>query len=240
MTQDIPNATASTEDFEFKALEEAVNYRAALMREFSRWLAGPVVEVGAGIGQLTGELAAMPGVTRLLAVEPDDGFAAKFRATHPEQELLHGTAAAVPADGNWRALVSVNVLEHIRDDAAELVVWRKLLAPAAGHLCLLVPARQEIYAPLDKDFGHFRRYSKPELRAKLEAAGYEVTRLCYYNFIGYFAWWMNFVVLGQRSFKRGSVRFFDRMIFPWTHALETAICRPPIGQSLLAIAKAKP
>ena len=239
MNPDAPNAMASSEDFEFKALEEAANYRRALMREFGPWLRGNVMEIGAGIGQLTGEIAGVSTIGKVLSVEPDAGFAAKFRAAFPERELLHGTAADIPENNPWDAMVSVNVLEHIREDVGELGLWRKLLAPAAGHLCLLVPARPEIYAPLDKDFGHFRRYTRAELRGKLEEAGFEVTRLWYYNFIGYFAWWASFVLLGQRSFKPWSVRLFDRAIFPWAHALERTLCRPPIGQSLLAVARAR-
>jgi len=36
-----------------------------------------------------------------------------------------------------------------------------------------------------------------------------------------------------------AIRFFDRFIFPPVHGLETKICPPPIGQSLLAVARAK-
>jgi SAM-dependent methyltransferase len=239
MEQDAPNAMAESADFEFRALEEAVNYRRALIDEFRAALTGDVIEVGAGAGQLTAEIAAVPTVTRLLAVEPDDRFAATFQRTHPTREFLHGTAGDVPAGQSWNALVSVNVLEHIRDDERELATWQRLLAPAQGQLCLFVPARPEIYAPIDKDFGHFRRYTKPELRGKLERAGYDLVRLHYFNAIGYFAWWASFVLLGRRGFDAGAVRVFDRAIFPWAHALERTVLRPPFGQSLMAIAHAR-
>ena len=239
MTLDTPNAIAATADFEFRALAEARNYRRALIREFGPYLQGPVIEVGAGIGQLTGELAAVPTITRLLAVEPDGGFAAMFRAANPQLELVHGTAADVPSATAWRAIVSVNVLEHIRDDAGELRGWRGLLAPAQGHLCLFVPARPELYAPIDKDFGHFRRYTKPGLRTLLSEAGHDIVRLHYFNAIGYVAWWVSFVALKQRGFNPRSVRVFDRAIFPWAHALERTLVRPPFGQSLMAIARAR-
>jgi len=36
-----------------------------------------------------------------------------------------------------------------------------------------------------------------------------------------------------------AVRFFDRLIFPPVYALESNICAPPFGQSLLAVAQAK-
>jgi hypothetical protein len=120
-----------------------------------------------------------------------------------------------------------------------LAAYRKVLAGAKGTLCLFVPARPEIYAPLDRDFGHFRRYTRSELRRKLERAGFQILRLHYYNFIGYFAWWLNFRVLQRRSFGARALRLFDRVIFPLGHGLESRICPPPIGQSLLAVACVK-
>ena len=93
-------------------------------------------------------------------------------------------------------------------------------------------------AVFDRDFGHFRRYTQGDLRSKIEAAGFTISRIRYYNFVGYFAWWLNFRVLGKRSFEREAVRFFDRVIFPAVNWTETTISAPPIGQSLLVIAQA--
>jgi hypothetical protein len=138
------------------------------------------------------------------------------------------------------AILSINVLEHIKEDDRELAVYRQKLAREKGALCLFVPARPEIYAPIDRDFGHFRRYTKKELCQKLERAGFEILLLRYYNFVGYFAWWLNFCALKKRGFDLQAVRFFDRIIFPPVHAFEANVCPPPIGQSLLAIARAKP
>jgi SAM-dependent methyltransferase len=234
-----PNATAQTEDFEFAALDEAKNYRAALLREFSGQLRGRVLEVGAGIGQITAMLLQNPAVARLVSIEPDAGFCAKFRAAFPAHQIVEGTIADLKGDEPWNAILSVNVLEHIQQDERELAIYREKLARAKGALCLFVPARPEIYAPIDRDFGHFRRYTKPELRRKLAGAGFEIVRLRYYNFVGYFAWWLNFCVLKKRGFDLPSVRFFDRILFPPVHGLETKICAPPFGQSLLAVARAK-
>jgi len=234
-----PNAAAQTEDFEFAALGGARNYRGALLREFSGHLRGRVLEVGAGIGQVTGELRQNRAVTQLVSVEPDAKFCARFRAAFPGQTLVQGTVADLPNDGSWDAVLSINVLEHIAEDGQELAAYREKLAREHGALCLFVPARPEIYAPIDRDFGHFRRYTRPELGQKLERAGFEIVRLRYYNFPGYFAWWLNFRVLKQRGFGRASVRLFDRLVFPPVHAFESRVCPPPIGQSLLAIARAK-
>jgi SAM-dependent methyltransferase len=235
----LPNESAQTQDFEFAALSEAKNYRAALLREFSEFLRGNVLEVGAGIGQLTEELLKNPAITKLVSVEPDPKFCGKLSATFPAHLVVQGTIDDLKGDESWNAILNVNVLEHIKDDERELAIYRQKLAREKGALCLLVPARPEIYAPIDKDFGHFRRYTKMELRQKLEDAGFQILKLRYYNFAGYFAWWLNFCVLKKRGFDSQAVRFFDRVIFPPVHAIESQICPPPVGQSLLAIASAK-
>lgn len=235
----IPNAAAQTEDFEFAALNEAKNYQHALLREFSGHLRGRVLEVGAGIGQITRRLLENSAITRLVSIEPDPGFCAQWRAAFPAHNLIEGTIEDLRGGEPWNAILSVNVLEHIQADERELAIYREKLARENGTLCLFVPARPEIYAPIDKDFGHFRRYTRPELREKLERAGFEILRLRYYNFAGYFAWWLSFCVLKKRGFDLSAVRFFDRLIFPPMHGLETHVCPPPIGQSLLVMARAK-
>jgi ubiquinone/menaquinone biosynthesis C-methylase UbiE len=235
---DRPNAAAQTEDFEFTALAEAKNYRRALIEEFRRELRGEVIEAGAGIGQITEALLGIPEVRRVVAVEPDAGFCRQFRARLPTMELIEGTVADLPTGTACEAILCINVLEHIREDTAEMARFAELLKARRGALCLFVPARPEIYAPIDKDFGHFRRYTRPELRKKLIEAGFAIERLHYFNFVGYFAWWANFCLLKKRAFEVQKVRAFDRLIFPAVHAVESKLMRPPFGQSLLAIARA--
>jgi SAM-dependent methyltransferase len=233
-----PNESAHTDDFEFNALREANNYRRALLKMFAPYLQGRVIEVGAGHGQLTAQLRQLSTIKHLLAVEPDPRFCAEFRKTLPDQPLLEGIITSVPDPGPWNGILSVNVLEHIREDQDELKIYSSLLKKEHGRLCLFVPARQEIYAPIDNDFGHHRRYSRDDLRRKLENAGFKILRLHYFNFIGYFAWWFSFRLMGQRKFNPSMVRLFDRLIFPVGFGLESHLAWPPIGQSLVAIAEA--
>ena len=236
---ELPNALATAEYFEFAALSEADNYRNALLREFSKHLSGRVLEVGSGIGQITGELLKNRAITKLVSIEPHPEFHSKLSSMFPGHTVIHGTIDDLNSGEDWNTIVSINVLEHINDDERELRSYHRHLAKENGVLCLFVPARPEIYAQIDRDFGHFRRHTKPELRRKLERAGFEILRLRYYNLAGYFAWWLNFRLLRKRHFNADAVRLFDRLIFPAMHGLESRICAPPIGQSLLAIARAK-
>lgn len=234
-----PNALTVSEDFEFGALSLADNYRAALLHEFSQPLRGNVLEVGAGIGQITEALLKNHRLTRLVSIEPHTLFYGQLVDKFPGHTIIHGTVQDINEDEAWDAILSINVLEHIRDDENELKRYYQCLAKNVGSLCLFVPARPEIYAPIDGDFGHFRRYTRSELRHKLEQAGFQVVRLRYYNIVGYLAWWLNFCLLKKRHFSGGSVRFFDRFIFPWVYKFESRVCPPFIGQSLLVEARAQ-
>ena len=235
----LPKAFIPKLDFEFAALEQAENYRNALLRLFAQHLHGRVLEVGAGIGQLTGLLLQTPAIRHLVSVEPDPRFCECLRNTFPDHAILHGTIRDLTEPGNWDAILSVNVLEHIEDDDAELKGYHALLRQTNGVFCLFVPARPEIYAPLDKDFGHFRRYTRHTLKQKLQQAGFRILQLYYFNFVGYLTWWLSFCALKKRSFNSTAIRYFDRLVFPPFNAFETRIFRPPIGQSLVTVARAE-
>jgi len=231
------NAQATSDDFEFAALQEAVNYRRSLLEEFSPYLRGRVLEVGAGIGQTTRALAKLPQVETIDALEPDARFFAKLVEQKIKARCLGGTVADLDPYLLYDGILYVNVLEHIEDHAGELARIRGHLKPG-GHLCLFVPAGPSIYAPIDKAFGHFRRYTRVEVKGLLEKAGFRVQQVHYYNSLGFFAWWFNFCVLKRTHFEPRKVRFYDRYLFPLVHTLETRLARPPFGQSLLAIAQA--
>ena len=133
----------------------------------------------------------------------------------PEHDLLQGTVNELKSEFDWNAILSINVLEHIEEDEAELASLPHACSqPARGALCLFVPAKPEIYAPIDKDFGHFRRYTRPELGEKLKGAGFEPVLFRYYNFVGYFAWWLSFCLLKKNILTSQRCGFSIRR-FPW-------------------------
>src|ERR1700722_4312853 len=176
-----PNASTVSEDFEFAALSLADNYRKALLREFSAPLHGNVLEVGAGIGQITEALLQKKDINQLVSIEPHADFCSQLLQKFPGHTLVQGAIRNLTDGGNCDRLVSINLLEHIKDDEGELKSYRNHLLKNHGTLCLFVPARMEIYSQLDKDFGHFRRYSRAELRQKIESAGFQIVRMRYYN-----------------------------------------------------------
>jgi len=225
------------ENFEFEVLDSAYYYPRAIVKEFAPYIKGKIVEIGSGIGQLARLFAAEFGKDSFTAIEPDPQFVRQFKQLYPDLTIIEGNAFSIDKNYNCSTILSVNVLEHIEDDIRELRRYRELLENNNGYLCILTPARPEIYSPIDADFGHFRRYTKEVLRNNLIQAGFEIEKIFYFNLPGYFAWWLNFKILNNRSFNIGKVIFFDRYIFRIFQFVESRLMRPPIGQSIIAIAR---
>jgi hypothetical protein len=48
-----------------------------------------------------------------------------------------------------------------------------------GVLAIYVPAFQILFSELDSQVGHYRRYSRKDLRQKLRQSGFEVEKIVY-------------------------------------------------------------
>ena len=223
---------------ELDALGEARNYYGWISSRMAPYLGARMVEVGAGIGTFLGYLLALRPDARVTAIEPADNnyphLARRF-ADDPRVTPVHGYLdGALPA-GEADAVVAVNVMEHVEDDAAFLRHAARALAPG-GHLLLFVPALPALFGTLDEAFEHYRRYTRPELLGKLAAAGLEPVQVRYMNVPGIAAWWLWSKVFRRRTITAGDARVYDRWVVPAVRYLEDRI-NPPVGNALLAVAR---
>lgn len=223
---------------ELDALAGARNYYGWIADRFAPFLGPRIVEVGAGIGTFTAHLLERRPDAAITAVEPAGNnfphLAARF-AADPRVTPLRGYLDGTFAPGEADAVVAVNVLEHVQDDAGFVRAAVRALAPG-GHLCLFVPALPALFGSLDRAFEHHRRYTRPMLRGLLDGAGLRTLRLGYMNLPGTAAWWLSGRVLRRRTVSARDARIYDRWMVPWVRALEER-WSPPFGQSLLAVAR---
>lgn len=223
---------------ELDALAGAVNYYRWIVRRFAPFLGPRVVEVGAGIGTFAEHLLQAAPETSLTLVEPAENNYPHLRARFAGRarvRTVQGYLDDAGEPGSADAVVAVNVMEHVRDDAAFLAAAHRLLAPG-GHALLFVPAVPAIFGTLDEAFEHFRRYTRAELDGRLRGAGFNPLRVQYTNLPGVAAWWLSGKVLRRRTVSARDARVYDRFVIPWVRALER-VWTPPLGQSLIAIAR---
>ncbi len=194
---------------------------------FNRWMADTVrqyvgrdvLEIGAGIGNLSQNLAARRKT--YIASDIDEEHLARLRVRfHQRPNIsLRRCDLSSPADfaelrEQVDTVVCLNVLEHIEDDATGLRNIHSALRPG-GAAIVLVPQGQGVYGTLDEVLGHFRRYSEAELRTKMEAAGFKVERVMHFNRITLPGWYVNGRLLKRKSFGRFQLFVFDRLVWLW-------------------------
>ena len=108
-------------------------------------------------------------------------------------------------------IISLNVLEHIKDDQFALRELYRMLKKN-GMLVILVPCHKFLYNVIDVNVGHFRRYDKKELMQKVNMAHFYLERISYFNLLGIVGWFFNGNLCKDPRINRSASRWFDRLV----------------------------
>lgn len=228
---------------DLEAMSFAVKYHRWLLDEFRPFIGKRVVEVGAGTGSFS-EMLLSTRPESLTLVEPSEMFAQLCRNISPNEHsteirFFHSifeTAAKEIGDPlKPDTMIYVNVLEHIEDDARELALIRDSLADG-GRCLIFVPAMKALFSEFDRDLGHYRRYTRPELEAKVRDAGFRILKSKYFDMAGVAPWFVKYRILRSRGIGGGAVSAYDNLVVPVMRKIESAI-KPPIGKNILLVAE---
>ncbi|MBN9623601.1 MAG: methyltransferase domain-containing protein [Actinobacteria bacterium] len=208
-----------------------------MFEQFEEDVKGRVLEVGAGIGTFSERLLAKP-IDHLWAMEPwepcvealNRDFGSNERVTVVD-EALPGAPSLEDQRGRIDFILCQNVLEHIGDDQGALDAMSAALRPG-GRLHLLVPGNPRLYGPLDRSYGHFRRYTKAVVRERLMLAGLEVDDLYSFNALGIPGWWVQNRRGTNAEISSGSLRAYEALLKIWKPVEKR--WRPPMGLSVIA------
>lgn len=212
----------------------APRYNRWMFDRLRPWVGRRVLEIGAGIGNMSVFFADRE---RVVLTDTEPYYLGRLRERFADRPQVSVVELRLPAVSpglvadRLDTVVCLNVLEHIEDDRASLQAMHHLLQPG-GRLVLLVPSLRALYGTLDEALGHFRRYVPDELSEKLRAAGFRLRHLEYFNLAGVPGWWVAGRLLRRRLIPTGALRWYEALVplfrlerfLPWR-----------IGQSLIAI-----
>jgi 2-polyprenyl-3-methyl-5-hydroxy-6-metoxy-1,4-benzoquinol methylase len=212
-----------------EAMKEAQNYNRFLLNLVRRYLVGnEILDFGAGTGTFAMPLQTT-GVT-VACVEPDS----RLRSHLSSAGLTtHADIAAVAAN-SIDCSYSMNVLEHVEDDRAALAAIYEKIRPG-GRIIIYVPAFDVLYSKMDELVGHYRRYRRKDLVAKMTAANFQIDTATYVDSLGFFSA-LVYRWLGNNTgvISAGSVKIYDRVVFPLSRILDRIVLGS-FGKNLLVV-----
>jgi SAM-dependent methyltransferase len=138
--------------------------------------AGNFLEIGCGTGfVLSGINDAFPEISLHGSEIFSSGLS--FAAERlPQAQLFQMDARRIPFEKEFDVVGAFDVIEHIREDEQVLSQMHQATAPRGG-IMLTVPQHPFLWSQLDEHARHVRRYRAPELRTKVEAAGFRILRM---------------------------------------------------------------
>ncbi len=214
-------------------MAEAENYNEYL-RDLVRRYAGKVesaVDFGAGIGTFSDCLDLAPEHVHCVETEASSRQVIVAKGFNAYENVAQLQQGAIPF------VFTLNVLEHIEDDAAALGDLYRLLAPG-GRLFVYVPAFPALFTSMDSHVGHHRRYRLRGLVERVEEAGFVVEKSAYTDALGFFA------TLAFKLFDNPEpdplnaklVRFYDRVLCPLSRLLSVPL-RRVLGKNVFVVAR---
>jgi 2-polyprenyl-3-methyl-5-hydroxy-6-metoxy-1,4-benzoquinol methylase len=201
------------------ALSYAPNFNAWMADTIEPFLGERILEVGAGLGNLTRPLSHRKKYYAATDIGTEHLGALRNRFIHRAnvevrecdvQNREHMTYFS----GRIDTVVCLNVLEHVPDpDSAARNIFDAL--PPGGRAVVLVPQGQELFGTLDVVLGHFMRYSKYQLQVRLESAGFEVEKIIEFNRVSRPSWFITGKIFKRPTLPRFPLRVFNSLVWLW-------------------------
>jgi glycosyltransferase involved in cell wall biosynthesis len=194
-------------------------YLSWLARKLRPYLGDAVLEVGAGIGNITGRLMARRVLYVAAEKDPLHLHALRNRFLRTPNVVVQRIDPEVPEElagleNCFDTVLCLNVLEYLDDPGAVVDSLRTTLKEN-GVLVILVPHDPRLFGSLDRSLGHKRRYTAGDSRRLLEAHGFDVERAYSFNKAGAPPWWAYGKLLGSRNINKPVLKIFDKSVWFW-------------------------
>lgn len=222
---------------ELELFKHAHNWKKYYASFINKYLINDILEVGAGIGETTHSLCD-GNQKSWLCVEPDAELTREITKKKENGylpsfiEIVTDTLDGIDSNRKFDAIIYIDVIEHIENDADELKKATSFLK-AGGHLIVLVPAHNYLYSEFDKSIGHYRRYNKKML---IDVAPKELKQidLRYLDSLGLLASLANKWFLKQDYPELKQIKFWDNFIIPISKITDFVSCYS-IGKTVIGI-----
>jgi SAM-dependent methyltransferase len=223
----------------------------AKAERFNKWLydavagyyKGEILEIGSGIGNISklllerGEPVTLSDVRinycEILKRRFKDNTRLKG-VFQVDLSLTDFSDKYQPLLASFDTIIALNVIEHIKNDKLAIQNCKSLLKKD-GRLVILVPAFQSLYNSLDKELGHFKRYTRKSLSELLIKEEMEMVTKRYFNSPGIPGWWISGSVFKSKIISDTQLNIYDKLV-PLFRIIDKTTLHLA-GLSVIAVAK---
>jgi len=220
------------EGWELPFFDSAKNFRSYQFRLIKRYIFGSVAEVGAGHGVSLEYYYKFTSNIHLF--EPSKNLRKILKKKFKKKNIkIFSKPFNKNSKNKYNAIIYLDVLEHINNDAAEIAKAYKALKKN-GNLIISVPAFQHLFSKFDLDIGHLKRYQKRDFEIIAKKIKAKIILMKYYDSIGYFLSLLSklFFTQYKKDFKL-KIMLWDKMII--ISRLLDFLTKNLLGKSLLII-----
>jgi putative flippase GtrA/SAM-dependent methyltransferase len=220
-----------------ETIEEATSYNRWIAGKISDFLGVKNLELGAGTGTIAAITSEIFPLELFDLSEHNQNILKNRFLNHPNVKTIGKDILSNVKWDSYDCVYSSNVMEHIEDDT--LIVNHSLrLLKKGGFFIAIVPALPILYSAFDKKIGHFRRYSKRDIKRWHDSLNKDFQvrwiKSSYFNPIGALGWFVKMKILGQTRIYKQDAMIINSLIpfIGWLDYLPL-----PFGQSMLIVIK---
>ena len=226
------------------------NLETAIKRKnFTKWvieetfseLKGDILEIGSGLGTYSKQIIDKFPNSKITLTDISPSYVKNLQKNFASDSINIFKLNLNNKDDfkkigyeKFDSIIAINVLEHVEDDAYALTYLHKMLKKD-GVLIILVPANKFLYNVIDKSIGHWRRYTKSELRDKLSNSKFDIKNIRSFNMLGMLGWFLNGNLFKKSEINKDASSLFDKLV-PIMKIIEK-LFRKSFGLSVICFCK---
>jgi SAM-dependent methyltransferase len=187
-------------------------YNRAIPQYFlKRHLAGNhkprIIDIGCSNGHFLSECRNHFPESELIGSDFEKDALVECHNKNPEIPLLHFDLTKCPLpDKSFDAIVALNILEHIKDDALAVSQLKRLLKPG-GIIVATVPAAPHLYDLYDEIHYHERRYTKEQFTKLFRDSGFKILK---HNYFASFLYPAFYIVKRINQYRYKNLSFQEK------------------------------
>jgi len=180
-------------------------------------LKGDILEVGSGIGTYSKNMINDFPESMITLSEISSSYIADLKKFVSKNVSISKLDLNIKEDyenigyEKFDSIIAINVLEHVENDNFALEHIFKMLKKN-GQACILVPSHKFLYNTIDANIGHFRRYTKKELRNKIEKTDFKIVKMYYFNPLGILGWYLNGTIWKDKKINDTLWKTYDKVL----------------------------